>query len=74
MPAAASGSATRQGSVDPEVLEALEHRVLGVRGIEALSSASCALGARQRLALQGDEPLGAVALDARPPRTRRASR
>ena len=61
------------GLGDPEVLEALEHRVLGVGGVEALELRAL-LGAHERLALQGDEPLGVVALDARPPRTRRASR
>ena len=61
------------GLGDPEVLEALEHRVLGVGGVEAASSV-VRLARIERLALQGDEPLGAVALDARPPRTRRSSR
>ena len=48
---------------DAEVLEALEHLVLGVGGVER-RRARPLLGARERLALQRDEPLGVVALDA----------
>ncbi len=63
-PAVASGSASAPGLAHVELLERLEHLVLGVGGVERPEGAALG-GGPHGLALQGHELLGLRALDAR---------